>query len=121
MLWNTLDFCTIQKVLVCVLVCSEGRDVIGTARWSYLACHRTESWWGWVACAARWSHMASGDGMVYASGLYHGGLPVTVGWVASLVVIADSSTTTEHPHQSFHARLFCSVCVCFFFLCTKHA
>ena len=33
-----------------------------------------------VTCAARWSHMASGDSMVYASGLYHGGLPVMVGW-----------------------------------------
>ena len=32
-----------------------------------------------VVCAARWSHMASGDGMVYLSGLYHGGLPVMVG------------------------------------------
>ena len=50
-----------------------------------------------VVCAARWSHTASGDGMVYASGLYHGGLPVMVGWVASLVVIVDSTTATEHP------------------------
>ena len=53
-------------------------DVIGTARWSYLACHWTKSWWdGYIApsmavadgttmvCAARWSHIASGDGMVY--------------------------------------------------------
>ena len=62
-----------------------------------------------VVCAARWSHMASGDGMVYASGLYHGGLPVMAGWVASSVVIADSTTTTEHSHQSFHTRLFCFV------------
>ena len=37
-----------------------------------------------VVCTARWSHMASGDGMVYASELCHGGLPVIVGWVASL-------------------------------------
>ena len=59
-----------------------------------------------VVCAARWSHMASGDGMVYASGLCHGGLPVMVGWVASLVVIADSATATEHPLQTFHASLF---------------
>ena len=43
--------------------------------------------------------------MVYASGLYHGGLPVIVEGVASLVVIADIATTTEHPHQSFHTRL----------------
>ena len=71
-------------------------------------------------CAARWSHMASGDGMVYASGLCHGGLPVMVGWVASLVVIADSATATEHPLQTFHASLFC-VCSAFCFLCTKHA
>ena len=49
-----------------------------------------------VVCAA-WSHTASGDGMVYASGLYHGGLPVMVGWVASLVIIVDSTTATEHP------------------------
>ena len=49
------------------------------------------------------------------NGVYHGGLPVMVGWVASLVVIADSTTTTEHPHQSFHARLFCFVYVQFFF------
>ena len=63
-----------------------------------------------VVCAARWSHTASGDGMVYASGLCHGGLPVVVRWVASfmsLVVIADSTTATEHPHQTFHASLFC--------------
>ena len=67
-----------------------------------------------MVCAARWSHMASGDGMVYASGLYHGGLPVMVGQVASLVVIADSTkTTTEHPHQSFHARLTVLFCACF--------
>ena len=59
-----------------------------------------------VFCAARWSYMASGDGMVYASGLCHGGLPVMVGWVASLVVIADSATATEHPLQTFHASLF---------------
>ena len=45
--------------------------------------------------------------MVYASGLYHGGLPVVVGWVASSVAIADSTTATEHPHQTFHASLFC--------------
>ena len=64
-----------------------------------------------VVCAARWSHMACGDSMVYASGLYLGGLPVMVGWEASLVVIADSTTTTKHPHQSFHARLFCTMCV----------
>ena len=66
-----------------------------------------------VVCAARWSHMASGDGVVYASGLCHGGLPVMVGWVASLVVIADSATATEHPLQTFHASLFC-VCSAFF-------
>ena len=72
-----------------------------------------------VVCAARWSHMASGDGMVYASGLCHGGLPVMVGWVASLVVIADSATATEHPLQTFHASLFCvcSAFCCFFFVC----
>ena len=87
-----------------------------------------------VVCAARWSHTASGDGMVYASGLYHGGLPVMVGWVASLVVIVDSTTAIlnilwwslptaqqlqklEPPHQTFHASLFC-FCVCSdFFLC----
>ena len=34
-----------------------------------------------VVCAARWSLMASGDGMAYASGLCYGGLPVMVGWV----------------------------------------
>ena len=62
-----------------------------------------------VVCAARWSLMASGDGMVYASGLCYGGLPIMVGWVASLVAIADSTTTTEHSHQTFHARLYCFV------------
>ena len=31
-----------------------------------------------------------------------------VGWVASLVAIADG-TTTEHSHQTFHARLYCFV------------
>ena len=44
--------------------------------------------------------------MVYGSGLDHGGLPAMVGWVASLVVIADSVTTTGHPHLYFHDRLF---------------
>ena len=76
-----------------------------------------------VVCAARWSHMASGDGMVYdASEFCHGGLPVMVGWVSSLVVIADSATDTEH------SRLFMPVLCVFsflfffcFFLCTKHA
>ena len=67
-----------------------------------------------VVCAARWSHMASGDGMVYASGLYHGGPHVIVGRGACLVVIADVATTTEHPHQSFHARLSV-LCVFSFF------
>ena len=71
-----------------------------------------------VVCAARWSHMASGDGMVYPSELCHGGLPVMVGWVASLVVIADSATATEHPLQTFRASLFV-LCVFsfFFFFC----
>ena len=68
-----------------------------------------------VVCAARWSHMASGDGMVYASGLCHGGLPVILGWVAYLVVIADSAPATEHPLQTFHASLF--VLYVFSFLC----
>ena len=71
-----------------------------------------------VVCTARWSYTASGDSIVYASGLYHGSLPVMVGWVASLVVIADSTTATEHPHQTIHAS-FC-FCVrsdfCFFFV-----
>ena len=69
-----------------------------------------------VVCAARWSHMASGDGMVYASGLCHGGLPVMVGWVASLVVIADSATAI----QNTLSRLFmpvCFVCVQLFVFC----
>ena len=69
-----------------------------------------------VVCAARWSHTASGDGMVYASGLYHGGLPVMVRWVASLVVIADSTSATEHPHRTFHASLFV-LCVFSFLFC----
>ena len=67
-----------------------------------------------VVYAARWSHMASGDGMVHASGLYHSGLPVMVEWVTSSVVIADSTTTTENSQQSFHDRLFCFVYVCGF-------
>ena len=74
-----------------------------------------------VVCAARWSHTASGEGMVYASGLYHGGLPAVVGWVAPLVVIADSTTASEHPHQTFHASLFLCVFSFLFLLCTKHA
>ena len=69
-----------------------------------------------VLCTARLSHMASGDGMVYASGLCHGSLPVMVEWVASLVVIADSPTATEHSLQTFHASLFCA-CSAFCFLC----
>ena len=70
---------------------------------------------GTMVCAARWSHTASGDGMVYASGLYHGDLPVVVGWVAPLVVIADSTTASEHPHQTFHASLFlCVFSFCFY-------
>jgi len=70
-----------------------------------------------VVCAARWSHMASGDGMVYASGLCHGGLPVMVEWVASLVVIADSGTATEHPLQTFYASLFLCVSAFWGFFC----
>ena len=58
-----------------------------------------------VVCAARWSHTASG--------LYHSCLPVVVGWVASLV-IANSATASEHPHQTFHASLF--LCVQLFFV-----
>ena len=72
---------------------------------------------GSMVCAARWSHMASGDGMVYASGLCHGGLPVMVGWVASLVVIADSATATEHPLQTFSCQFVCFVCVQLFGFC----
>ena len=76
-----------------------------------------------VVCAARWSHTASGDGMVYASGFYHGGLPVVVGWVAPLVVFANSTTASEHPHQTFHAIVcFCAQLFFYlFFVCTKHA
>ena len=77
---------------------------------------------GTMDCAARWSLMASGDGMAYASGLCYGGLPVMVGWVASLVAIADSTTTEL---QNTLIRLFMPVCIvlCSFFLfvCTKHA
>ena len=68
-----------------------------------------------VVCAARWSHMASGDGMVYSSGLYHDSLPAVVGWVAPLVVLVDSTTASEHPYQTFHASLF--LCVFSFLLC----
>ena len=68
-----------------------------------------------VICAARWSHMVSGDGMVYASELCHGCLPVMVGWVASLVVIADSARATEHPLQTFHASL-CVFSFLYFFV-----
>ena len=42
-----------------------------------------------------------------------------VGWVASLVVIADSATATEHPHQTFHASLFVLCVFSFCFLCTR--
>ena len=66
-------------------VCSEGSDVIGTAidviAPSMAVADGTMNCV--VACAARWSHIASGDGMVYASVLHRGGLPVMVGWVAS--------------------------------------
>ena len=69
-------------------------------------------------CAARWSLMASGDGMAYASffGLCYGGLPVMVGWVASLVAIADSTTTEL---QNTLIRLFMPDCIvlCSLFLC----
>ena len=61
-----------------------------------------------VDCAARWSLMASGDGMAYASGLCYGGLPVMVGWVASLVAIANSTTTEL---QNTLIRLFIPVCI----------
>ena len=61
-----------------------------------------------VVCAARWSLIASGDGMAYASGLCYGGLPVMVGWVASLVAIADSKTTEL---QNTLIRLFMPVCI----------
>ena len=70
-----------------------------------------------VVCAARWSLMAlSGDGMAYASGLYYGGLPVMMGWVASLVAIADNTTTEL---QNTLIRLFMPVCIvlCSVFLC----
>ena len=53
-----------------------------------------------VDCAARWSLMASG--------LCYGGLPVMVGWVASLVAIADSTTTEL---QNTLIRLFMPVCI----------
>ena len=40
-----------------------------------------------------------------------------MGQVASLVVIVDSTkTTTEHPHQCFHARLLCA-CFSLLFFC----
>ena len=71
----------------------------------------TMDWDSVVVCAARWSHMASGDGTVYASELYHGGLPVMVGWVPSLVVIADSTTASHRTPCVFS----------FLFSCTKHA
>ena len=60
--------------------------------------------------------------MAYASGLCYGGLPVMVGWVASLVAIADSTTTEL---QKTLIRLFMPVCIVlcsvFFCVCTKHA
>ena len=83
---------------------------------------------GWVAplmavadgttmvCTARWSHMASGDGMVYAGGLYHGGLPVMVGRVACSVVIADS-TTTNTLISLFMPDCFVGVSVFFLSFC----
>ena len=69
-----------------------------------------------VVCAARWSLMASGDGMAYVSGLCYGSLPVMVGWVASLVAIADSTSTEL---QNTLIRLFMPDCIalCSVFLC----
>ena len=62
-----------------------------------------------VVCAARWSLMASGDGMAYASGICYGSLPG--GHCRQYNYIA-----TEHSHQTFHASLHCFVfsffCVC---------
>ena len=46
--------------------------------------------------------------MEYASGLCYGSLPVMVGWVASLVAIADSTTTEL---QNTLIRLFMPVCI----------
>ena len=75
-----------------------------------------------VVCVARWSLMASGDGMVYSSGVCYGSLPVMVGWVAFSVAIANStSTELQNTHQTFHARLYCFVFSFFFCVCTKHA
>ena len=74
-----------------------------------------------VVCAARWSLMASGDGMAYASGLCYGGLPIMVGWVASLVVIADSTTTELRTLSSDFSCQSVLFCVYFFYVCTKHA
>ena len=70
-------------------------------------------------CAARWSLMASGDSMAYASFsdfVMAASPAVMVGWVASLVVIADSTTTEL---QNTLIRLFMPDCIVLYsvFLC----
>ena len=63
-------------------------------------------------CAARWSLMASGDGMAYASFLdfvmaasRHGGMGSLFGGHCRQY----NYRATEHSHQTFHARLYCFV------------
>ena len=62
--------------------------------------------------------------MVYSSGLYHGGLPTCGGGMGSPFGghwVADGTTASEHPHQTFHASLFlCSAFSFVCFVCTKH-
>ena len=68
-----------------------------------------------VVCAARWSRIASGDGMVYSSGLYHDDLPVVVEWVALWWFLP-----TAQQLQNTLIRLFmavCFLCVFSFLLC----
>ena len=53
---------------------------------------------------ARWSHVACGLYVVVFSRLYYGSRLVMVGWIASLVVIANGATSTEL------SSLFCELC-----------
>ena len=74
-----------------------------------------------VVCAARWSLMASGDGMAYSSGLCYGGLPVMVGWVASWWPLPTAHLQSYRTLSSDFSCQTVLLCVQFFCVCTKHA
>ena len=75
---------------------------------------------GTMVCAARWSHTASGDGMVYASGLISAA-SLSGGMGSPFGGHCRQHNSFRTPSSDFSCQ-FVFVCVqLLLLLCTKHA